>query len=489
MIGKSVFLHGYSSLEPQEILNALQIGKEITAISGDFVVYDPSPTNGFAISSFISALPYYYAISTKGELIQGGNVFEVARKAGIAWEWNIKTIQNLALYGHSLNNDTLCRGVYRIPPASHISIKNGHIVIKKLNLTPFEWDKEIDIGDTHAKLKESFADCLKGGKEVHLSLSAGYDSRLLLALCLDSGLTPIISVMGTEDCTDTVIAKEITKSLGLPIQVVSLNAQDYIKYGRQISYETSGVKVAHNWHTYLYGKGMDFSKGIHLVGSNGEFSRSFFFDYPRLNSIADFMPPLALKAYWFARLQRRLNKFSKHNPFFKYGQVILADSVGQCSVDKRWGANHFLPALDAFYAEQRVRHFIGSGLACYASYSSPRSPFLDAKWMKSTAYLSRNEKRNNLFHYKSIGKLNSKLNLFKFNSLPNGDAGKTFNVFPDVAKSKDLKELLLDSPYLIQWIEKTRLEALLLDTKCSQNEERAFWMTLHFASEALAKSS
>ena len=102
-IDQNVFLHGYSSLKPQEILAALKSGKEITSISGDFVVYNPSPTEGYAISSFISALPYYYAISSKGELIQGNNVYEVARKAGITWQWDIKTIQNLALYGHSMN--------------------------------------------------------------------------------------------------------------------------------------------------------------------------------------------------------------------------------------------------------------------------------------------------------------------------------------------------------------------------------------------------
>ena len=197
------------------------------------------------------------------------------------------------------------------------------------------------------------------------------------------------------------------------------------------------------------------------------------------------MPASTIKAYWLARFQKRIGKFSKKNPFLQGGQSKSIESAYQINVDKRWAAKSFLNALDAFYVEQRVRHFIGAGLACYATYSKPRSPFLDSKWIESVSLLSRSWKRSSLYHSESIKKLTPSLSEFRYNTMSNGDIGKSHNIFTNLAKSKELKELLLDSPHLSQWVEKKDLLSILNDTSCNQMEERAFWTTLHFSAEAI----
>jgi hypothetical protein len=482
-------INGYSIYEPEEITSNISNGTDISTISGDFVVSKSSPSHQLLASSFLSSIPYYYAFDKNGSLIHGNNVFELARRSGKEWKWNERALQCLALYGHTLNDDTLCAGIYRIPSATQISVSNGKTKIEELQVKPFEWDKEINIENSFEQLKLAFEKCVTDSKPIYLSLSAGYDSRLLLALCLDAGIVPIISVMGNEECTDVVVASSICKDLGLPLNIVNLSESDYIKYGNEIANITSGVKTANNWHTYLYGKRGDFNHGTHLVGSNGEFARSFFFDIPKLNGIADRSPRVVMNAYWLARLFRRARKFSKLNPLVNKSTITTLELSTLAKIGHKWNSHNFRSELDAFYAEQRVRHFIGAGLACYSSYSSPRSPFLDPNWIRSIAGLRRHLKCGNLFHYDSTKKLNAGLTKRNYNLLSNGQVGTSYSPFEKLANSNATKELLVDSPYLSEWMSRKELVSILDDQNCSQMEERAFWMTLHFASEACSATN
>lgn len=484
-----LYLHGYSTMKPEEIVAAIDNGNDISSIAGDFVVYNPSPTGGFAISSFVSALPFYYAISPMGSLIMGDNVFDVAYRSKKEWKWNLSTIQCLALYGHSLNQDTLCEGVFRIPPGSRVTVNEGKVSIIKLDICQFSWDNVKKEANALQLLQTSFDHCVQNTKDVHLSLSAGYDSRLLLALCLNVGIKPNISVMGYNDSTDVVIAKEICKRLAIPLEVIEIRKDDYLELGGIIAKDTSGVKTAINWHTYIYSRAKDFSQGIHLVGSNGEFARTFFFDAPIFNVLSKQLPQITMNAFWFAKCFNRLNKFSKFNPLLNSGKFAPFEMAKKAHIDDRWCTQKFLPAMDAFYAEQRVRHFIGAGLACYATFGSPRSPFLDGNWMRAITALSRDFKQGNLYHSTCTKKLNPALSKCEYNRLPNKVKGNSYHPFNDLAKSNVLSEVILDSSYLDQWLSRNDRAAILNDQRCNQLEERNFWLTLHFAAKALSDSN
>lgn len=483
---ENAFVHGYSPLDPEDLLEAIESGEDISKLSGDFVVVNPK--KGYAISSFLSALPYYYAVGLTGQLVFGANVFDVAKRAGLTWRWNERTIRSLGLYGHSINNDTLCDGVFRIPPASRVSTINGKVSIEALKVRQFSWDITDSTDNALVELKKAFDVCINDSDEVHLSLSSGYDSRLLLALCLSNSIAPKVSVMGNSDSTDVVIAKQICESVGIPLEVIKLDQNDYIKLGNKISKDTSGVKTACNWHTYIYGLGKDFSNGVHLVGSNGEFARSFFFDVRKLDFVSKRSPSLMMNLYWAARLAKRYYKFSAANPLIRKGVRAPIDLAFQAKLREHWGATQFLPALDAFYAEQRVRHFIGGGLACYSTHGSPRSPFLDANWIRAAAELARRHKQGNHFHSSSTAALYPRISQFNYNRLPDNTKGASYSPFSEVVKSSVLTELLIESKYLDRWTSRLDRIKILQDPNCNQEEERNFWMTLHFAGEVVSDS-
>jgi asparagine synthase (glutamine-hydrolysing) len=196
------------------------------------------------------------------------------------------------------------------------------------------------------------------------------------------------------------VARQISRALGLEHRVVELAPGDYLRHAREIVAATSGVKTAAHWHTDLYvraaGLGADTP---HYVGSNGEFARTFFFDAGTLARAVDRGPARLLEAYLAAKLVRRARRFPAS--LLAGGPNALACARHAAASVGRF-TGRFLDAMDGFYATERVRHFIGNGLALYAQHGAPRSPFLDARFLRAAARLPRADRLGGNFHRRAI---------------------------------------------------------------------------------------
>ena len=483
-------LAGYSSWTVSEITELIKRGGNIGVIPGDFVVGDPSPEDGWAITSCVSAIPWYWAHGLKGEFVQGSNVFDVAKRAGIPWKWNQNAIQCLALYGHTLGADTLHPGVNRLLPSSKVWIEGGCVHTKELDYWGgLEWDKTADPDSALDILKQSFLDCGPSDGML-LSLSSGYDSRVLLALCASYGITPRLAVMGFADTTDVVVAKKLADVVGMPIDIVPILAADYLVHGETIALVTSGVKTAANWHTWLYGLGIKPKGKMHFVGSNGEFARSFFLDSPGLHTLTKRMPGSVAEKYFLAKLVRRYLKFSRHNHLARDGglQNVIRLS-GLVRGEAFMTGFSLLPTLDLFYARSRVRHFIGAGLACYSDYSSPRSPFLDGRWIRAVAGLFRALKDRSQYHRYCIERLSPNLLSLPFNAPLDGGVMVGYSPFSDLVAERSTRDLIVESKELDHLITRDDRVRIVEDKRCDHAEEFSFFLMLHYASMISKKSS
>lgn len=233
-------------------------------------------------------------------------------------------------------------------------------------------------------------------------------------------LGPQLSVMGFDDSTDVVIARRLADGAGLPLDVFQLDGEDCLREGVAIAKATSGVKTAVNWNTYLYSSKTGGAGVPHLVGSNGEFARTFFFDHQKMARPVAMLGSSAVPLYWAARCLRRAAKFSRFNPLLSGRLNVARRVLAAAPIDARWGAPNFLTGLDTFYSGQRVRHFIGGGLACYAAFGEPRSPFLDGRWLREVAALGRHWKMGGAYHVESTRRLQSWLIDHPYNQLPGG---------------------------------------------------------------------
>jgi asparagine synthase (glutamine-hydrolysing) len=407
-----VVLHGYSPWAPERILRAVDAGTRIFDLPGDFTMVASGSRRGKAylkiVTSILAARPYYMAAPANGDLVHGSSVFDVVARARLPWRWNRRAISFLALLGHPVGEDTLHLDVRRVPAASVLTFEDGTL---RIDSQEGDWN---ELAPPDARATDARTTTMEGAvaalvevfselavPDAVLSLSAGFDSRLLLALALGRGHRPLALTMGFDDSTDVRVARQLAAHSGLEHRVVELDPEDYLAHTRDIVSCTSGTKTAAHWHTDLYVRKAGLPKtAVHYVGSNGEFARSFFFDWGVPARLLGAASPAVIGPYWAARLARRALRFSGDILALGPGVLACARHLAGLSSSPTLGAS-----LDRFYATQRVRHFIGNGLALYAQHCAPRSPFLDARWIRAVSELARADRLGSNYHRFAIANL------------------------------------------------------------------------------------
>jgi hypothetical protein len=398
-------LYGYSPWPAERIATALDGGTAAVDLPGDFTavsegVLDGKPWVRIA-TSMVAARPYFWARGPGGRLVHGASVFDVLRRAALPWQWNHRAVTFLALLGHTVGEDSLHPLVFRVPCAAVITGIGDTIKIDRRQdetwRSVFE-QPSVSPDAAIACLREVFGEMARS--EGVVSLSAGFDSRLLLALALANQQRPRALTVGFSDSTDLKVAKTIATELGLEHHVVELKSADYLDHARSIVTTTSGTKMAGHWHTDLYVRNANLeSDFVHYVGSNGEFARSYYFDKGMVSRSLGKGPLPVFTAFMAAKVARRARLFPA--ALLRAGPGPLACAREATRLAGLHGTR-FGDTLDYFYATQRVRHFIGNGLALYSQHCSPRSPFLDSRWIRAIAGLDRSERLGSNFHRRAI---------------------------------------------------------------------------------------
>ncbi|MFM6270699.1 MAG: hypothetical protein ACKPFA_30005, partial [Dolichospermum sp.] len=180
-----------------------------------------------------------------------------------------------------MGNESLHSAIFRVPQASIVEVYDGK---KQIETEPF-WtelykSKNItaDLSNASSVLIDILSE-LPVNENYSLSLSAGYDSRALLACMAFLNRNVALASMGKINSTDPRIAGQLAQSVGYNFRRIEIVPDDYVHYASDILKTTSGEKTFWHWHTGIYTKKVEFDPtAIHLVGSNGEFARSYFFD-------------------------------------------------------------------------------------------------------------------------------------------------------------------------------------------------------------------
>ena len=387
--------HGFSAHDPLRLLQLAATGG-LTDAPGDVVLAAEREYEGrvetMLASSGVGARPYFWTLDEHGRLHHGQDVFSVVSSARLAWEWDPEGLQQLALMGHTVGTTTLHRKVERLAPDVVLRCARGAVSIQAGTL----WD-ESEPAPEHLPMRQAFSDSLSDavcdGAEPTVSLSAGFDSRLILAGALRLGARPRLLTMGHRESTDRIVATQIARDLDLPIEAIELQPCDYLTEALVIVRATSGTKLASNWHTYLYARSTHDHGGVHLVGSNGEFARSFYADRGVLSRVLDLSGRAGLATQWALRAHRWERRALVPLPARELAAGALRHRLMEAG-----GRRRPLDSLDTVYATQRVRHFVGNGLALYALSGRPASPFLDSRWIRAVRELPRKEKLGSRTH-------------------------------------------------------------------------------------------
>lgn len=407
-------LHGYSPEAPADILARVRLGAAASDFKGDFILVAEGRDRATErqltvfVATPIAAVPYYFYISSR-QCFHATNVFDCCREARLRWEWNWDALAQLATFDHLIGNASLHARIEKVPPCCVMKVTAGVKEVKTEPFWPtiFRLDPGADASEGAAVISSILAELPSSGR-CALALSAGYDSRVLLAGLLSRGIRPATASMGTSESTDPRIAKEIADAYGLSFERVSLAEEDYERFASEIIYTTSGEKTFWHWHTGIFTYKVGFSPAaLLLAGSNGEFARSYYCDSVLKAQSLDSLSFDLWRVYLARKFPAQrcldpnlIDRLAQSDPFRARlnSGVLLQSSTIPSGLP-------FGQALDCFYASERVRNFIGLGLALYRSRFTTMSPFLDARFLRFAAQLRRSQKLGNRVPVETIRKL------------------------------------------------------------------------------------
>jgi asparagine synthase (glutamine-hydrolysing) len=134
---------------------------------------------------------------------------------------NAQSIYEYVFQGATYGDRTVVEEIKMIEPRSMLRL-GEKVDTSELPNDLWAGKKWLRFGDhvalTHAVLRENIRALIAAfGHNIDTALSGGFDSRLLLALLREQGITPRVHVYGSARDADVVVAKTIAAAEGLPI--------------------------------------------------------------------------------------------------------------------------------------------------------------------------------------------------------------------------------------------------------------------------------
>lgn len=110
----------------------------------------------FAARDFFGIKPFYYAV-TDGCFVFASEIKSILQFPGCPREVNEEALEQYLSFQYSVLDETFFKGIYKLPPGSFLTYKNGHLEIKRY-FSPSLFPKK-------TKMKEEFGTPYKGCDE------------------------------------------------------------------------------------------------------------------------------------------------------------------------------------------------------------------------------------------------------------------------------------------------------------------------------------
>jgi asparagine synthase (glutamine-hydrolysing) len=188
------------------------------------------------------------------------SITEVREKVGVSNNLNIQATYNFLTFGAMIQNQTLVDEIYKLGGGEYLAFKNNELK----NARYFDFNEiEITINtkkEAIEKINESFVNAVsleyQKDEEYHYNLiatlSGGLDSRINVMLADKMGYKPTTFCFSQSNYADEIIARKISKDLGLDLLFVPLDGGDYLKNLSKMTALNSGLQYYHAAAHYDY---------------------------------------------------------------------------------------------------------------------------------------------------------------------------------------------------------------------------------------------
>lgn len=244
-----------------------------------------------------------------------------------------------------LGNKTLYKGISLLPPGSSWSFTNSGIPQKRVYFDFADWEGQPTLGQSEfcEKFEETvsrvFPKYMEGSQPVGLSLTAGLDTRVILASAREQNKhLPCYTFGGNwGEIFDIRTARKLAALCNLPYEVITINEQffkDFPSNAQKSVYISDGAHDAFGAHDVFFNKIARTLAPIRLTGKFGsEVVRIRklipFVDYPRHLLNSSFVPFLN-EAPTFAQVSKRKHPLSRvvteEIPWHEFGRIAVEQS-------------------------------------------------------------------------------------------------------------------------------------------------------------------
>ena len=503
---KSTAVFGYSPLAGQDLAAKIAAGTQLSDLPGDFVLTVTGINAGgqkysAVIVSAVCVLPYYYYHDDR-QFVHGQNVFAVFQTAQIDWHWNEFALRSNIALTFCLDDDSLHRDIKRVAPATIYYYCQSKLTTVADTFPTDIFDPQVEYSDRDTlDIYNRVFDEYYGDRQICLSLSGGYDSRVFLASFLQRGIKPPVATEGSPDSLDVITAKAIAKDFGLEHRTIQLSEADFIANAPAIIEATSGeIAMSAAWGPYLFLKRIQFpSQALHLAGTNGGLFKANYASQAIFYQAADLLPNLILKQFFNAYLLYKKRPYQGFplKAFNCFKQPVSTSISDRCYQLAKVVPN-FSNQVDYFHTFNRVRNYTGKGLALYNPFNLTSSPFLDRRMVRAGARLATKYKLNSYFHQQIL--LDSCPQLAEYpmngkNISPSGSteydwivqqsqSQKGKSTLSKLIKNPELLDLYHNSPHLDYFMERRdRIKALDQGVFAVFS----FLVSMHYVSEKIAE--
>lgn len=193
---------------------------------------------------------------------------------------NAQSLGEFISCGAVLENRTLFKDIFALPPASAWVFQNGALKRKASYFDPAQWHEQgpLDPASFYRELRDVFARTVpryfSGSPPVAMSLTGGLDTRMIMAWQkMEPATMPCYTFGGMRrDCQDVIVARKVARACSQTHEVIPVS-QDFLanfsRYAERAVYLTDGcVDVSRATDLYLNERARQIAP-IRITGNYG----------------------------------------------------------------------------------------------------------------------------------------------------------------------------------------------------------------------------
>lgn len=364
-----------------------EIKKELYKYDGSFIEINKNKKEVSIKVDIFSRVPFYYYVF-KNQIYGNSSFLELVKELNnkkLPISYDNVSIAAFLKNNCFLENSTFFKEILRVPPGSKLifNCQNGLINIDQY----YKYEKK-NYKETNENISAKYLDMLKQNFEnyiddykletIGISLTGGYDSRMILSVLDDIKIKPFAFHYGHKKSSDFKISKKLCETYGLNSKINEWKNLNYFKSNYiKILEESDFMLPLHHCHhhesildqvdyvdTVFYGHFMDMQMQSHFYNNNfdsiksqTEISKSLknmwcgdpsAFSVLSMKMFKEFFSDEVIEGYNF-KIDNMINKYSYLDSDKQYEISYLLNhgtrrAIKQCQLGSK-KVDYYIPAL------------------------------------------------------------------------------------------------------------------------------------------------